>query len=211
MGERGGWGESTSSPLRFSILNYPELIVLNCVVTIFNSASSHLEIRGRGDFRSWCPSPPQCEFRSENGLYQLSLNCAQLCSIPFRSYPPSFRDLGTFFQYILLRSTTEVHLPSSPSLHCEFWSRNRRNRLNQLGSNCANCPSQQLFSILLVSFPRFRHFLIIYVRLRSMTEVLLPKYYEKMPESGKGGEYDGKWLLHDWAQLKTNWLSLFRE
>jgi len=70
-------------------------IVLNCADIIFNCASPHLQIRG-GGFRS---SAPHCEFRGENGLDQLGFNCVQLCSNPFRSYSPSFRDLGIFFQY----------------------------------------------------------------------------------------------------------------
>jgi len=79
--------------------------------------------------------------------------CAQLCSNPFRSYSPFFRDLGILFQYTCSRSTTGVRLPLP---HCEFWS---RNRLNQLGFICALlCSSNP--SIVLASFPGFRHLLM---------------------------------------------------
>jgi len=62
-------------------------------------------------------------------------------------------DLSISFQYVHMRSTTRIRLPS-PS-HCEFWS---RNCLNQLYFNCAQVCSYHFRSCIMYPWDQQRKF-----------------------------------------------------
>ena len=70
----------------------------------------------------------QREFRDENGLNQLDFNYAQLCINHYKSCSPPFRDLSILFQYLPMRSITEIRLPSHS--HYKSWFRNSLNQVS---------------------------------------------------------------------------------
>jgi len=94
-------------------------LFFNCAQVLLYCAGPISSNEGGGDFRN---TTIHSEIRCTNGLDQLGLNSAQFCSKHFLLYEPCFRDMGAFFQYVRIRLTAKVHLPSP--FHCTFRSSN---------------------------------------------------------------------------------------
>jgi len=123
----------------------------------------------------------------------VSFNCAVIIFDRTRL----LSEIGHSLQYISLRSTTVVRLPSPPLI---------------VNSSLEIVSINSILTVL-------NSAAIIFDHSRLLSQIWVSSYnmcawWGQWPEFvslefGKGGEYDRKRLLHNWAQLKPNWLRLF--
>ena len=99
--------------------------------------------------------------RYEGGGFRNSpiVNCVeneliefQLCSNYFPFYLSTFRNLGTFFQHVSMRSMTQVRLPFRPDFDIDISTKSGRNRVRTAGTTKNVRRSQSKCSGILVKF-----------------------------------------------------------
>jgi len=143
-------GETPAAPLRFSMPNHLESIVLQLRSIVLAPISRYKGVV--------FGAQPHCEFRGENGLDQLGFNCAQLSSSHFQSYSSLFWDFGLWIRYSFHTLSHSFAIQyNTVSLNNAYVGTVPSNNVLYVGT----VPSNKAIQIKMNSLPTYVSFLVL--------------------------------------------------